>query len=184
MQHRHYGRCADSRAQQNCRILAGSQSEAAARRADIHHVAFSRPVAEKGTANPVQFTLHADAEMVSRRQIGQRIAAKNGWFAWIDEQSQNNKLTRLENRKRLSVARNQDKGSHAIAFSPDMRDSHLFETGPCWSLLLICEPGIPQNGFCTRLLYEYRLERRLPTLAQCRNPKRTFQLFARVSWQI
>src|SRR3954453_4105669 len=85
VQHRHYRRCAHSRAQQNYRVMAGSQSEAAARCADIYHVAFSRPVAEKRTANPVQFTLHADAEMVSRRRIGQRIAAKNGWFVWFDE---------------------------------------------------------------------------------------------------
>src|SRR5690349_2153269 len=89
VQHRHYGRCTHSRAQQNCRVLAGSQSEAAARRADVYHVAFSRPAAEKRAANPIHFTLHADTKMVSRRKIGQRIAAKNGWFAWIDEQSQN-----------------------------------------------------------------------------------------------
>ena len=31
---------------------------------------------------------------------------------------------------------------------------------------------------------EYRLKGRLPTFAKCRNPKRSFQLFARMSWQI
>src|SRR5580692_11731721 len=122
--------------------------------------------------------------MVGCRQIRQRIAAKNRRFARIDEQPQNNKLTRLADRKRLAVDWVQNEGSYAIAFLINIRDSHLSKSGPCWCLFLIREARISLDGFRARLLREYRLKRRLPTLAKCRNPSRSLQLFARMSWQI
>ncbi|MGB9032335.1 MAG: hypothetical protein WCC27_19575, partial [Acidobacteriaceae bacterium] len=98
VQHRHHRRCTHSSAQQNHRILAGTQSKASSRRANIQYRAFLRTVAQEGTSDPIQFALDADAEMVGCGQIRQRIAAKDGLFARIDEQPQNDKLPRLEDR--------------------------------------------------------------------------------------
>src|SRR5512147_1502051 len=133
-------------------------------------------VAQKRTSNPIRFTLDADAEVIDSGQVGQRIAAKNRRFIRSHLQPQDNKLTRLGDWKRLSVDRHQNERGHAIAFLADMRDSHPFESGPCWRLLLICEPGIPFHGFCRRLLFEHRLERTLPALAECWDPECAFHL--------
>ena len=122
--------------------------------------------------------------MIGCGQIRQRIAAKNGRFARIDEQPQNHKLTSLEDRKRLPIDWSQNEGSYAIAFLINLRDSHLSKSGPCWRLFLIRESRISLDGFRARLLREYRLKGRLPALAKCRNPQRSFQLFARMSWQV
>src|SRR5271154_5193174 len=122
--------------------------------------------------------------MIGCRQIRQRIAAKNRGFARIDEQAQNDKLTGLADRKRLPIDWFQNEGSYAIAFLFNIRDSHLSKSGPCWRLFLIRESRISLDGFRARLLREYRLKRRLPTLAKCRNPQRALQLLAGMSWQI
>ena len=122
--------------------------------------------------------------MVGRRQIRQRIAAKNRRFARIDEQPQNHKLTCLEDRKRLPIDWRQNEGSYAIAFLMNTRDSHLSKAGPCWRLFLIGESRISHRGFGAQILLEHCLERTLPTLAQCRNPQRALQLLAGMSWQI
>src|SRR5271157_4430734 len=122
--------------------------------------------------------------MIGRGQIGQRIAAKNGRFARIDEQPQNHKLTCREDRKRLPIARCQNEGSYAIAFLVDTRDSHLSKSGPCWCLFLIRESRISHRSFGAQVLLEHRLERTLPTLAKCGNPERSLQLLAGMSWQI
>jgi len=84
----------------------------------------------------------------------------------------------------LSIDRHENEGSDAIAFLTNLRNSHLSKSGPCWSLLLICESWIPRDGFRARLLVEYRLEGRLPTLAKCRNLERSLKVLARMSWQI
>src|SRR5271155_5489240 len=106
--------------------------------------------------------------MIGYRQIRQRIAAKNRWFVRIDEQPQDDKLTCLEDRKRLPIDRRQNEGSYVVAFLMNIRDSHLSKAGPCRSLLLIGESRIPRRSFGA-LLLEHCLERTLPTLAECRN---------------
>src|SRR5450755_1507576 len=108
--------------------------------------------------------------MIGCGQIRQRIAAKNGRFARFDEQPQNHKLTCLEDRKTLPIDWLQNEGSYAIAFLINIRDSHLSKSGPCWCLSLIRESSISITGFRARLLREYRLKGRLPTLAECGNP--------------
>src|SRR5580693_4423972 len=122
--------------------------------------------------------------MIGSGQIRQRIAAKNGRFARIDEQPQNHKLTCLEERKRLPVDRRQNEGSYVIAFLMDTRDSHLSKAEPCWRLFLICQSRIPHRSFGAQVLLEHCLERTLPTPAKCRNPQRALQLLAGMPWQI
>src|ERR1700683_3153820 len=122
--------------------------------------------------------------MVGCRQIRQRIAAKNRGFVRVEMQAQNNKLTRLEDRKMLPVDRRQKEGSYVLAFLMDTRDSQLSKSWPCWCLFLIGESRIPPRSFGAQVLLEHCLERTLPTLAKCRNLQRAFQLFARMSWQI
>src|SRR5580704_15636810 len=122
--------------------------------------------------------------MIGSGQIRQRIAAKDRRFARIDEQSQDDKLTSLEERKRLPIDRRQNEGSYVIAFLMDTRDSHLSKSGPCWCLFLIAESRIPHRSFRAQVLLEHCLERTLPTLAKCRNPQRALQLLAGMSWQI
>jgi hypothetical protein len=68
--------------------------------------------------------------MIGSGQIRQRIAAKNRRFVRVEMQSQNNKLTRLEDRRMLLVDRRQNEGSYVIAFLMDTRDSHLSKSGP------------------------------------------------------
>src|SRR5580704_6009619 len=109
--------------------------------------------------------------MVCCRQIRQRIAAKNRRFAWIDEQPQNHKFTRMGERKRLPIDWRQNEGSYAIAFLINIRDSHLSKAGPCWLLFLIRESRIPRRSFGAQVLLEHCLERTLPILAKCRNPQ-------------
>src|SRR4029077_16120907 len=104
--------------------------------------------------------------MIGSWQVRQRIAAQNRRFVRIDKQSQDNKLTRAEDRKGLPVDWPQKEGSDAIAFLTNLPDSHLSKSGPCWSLLFICESRIPRHGLRARLLLEYRLERTLPALAK------------------
>src|SRR5580704_9163835 len=104
--------------------------------------------------------------MIGCGQIRQRIAAKNRRFARIDEQPQNHKLTCLEDRKILPVDRRQNEGSYALAFLINIRDSHLSKSGPGWCLFLIRESRISLDGLRARLLREYRLKGRLPTLAK------------------
>jgi len=99
-------------------------------------------------------------------------------------QAQNNKLTRLEERKRLPIDWLQNEGSYAIALLINIRDSHLSKAGPCWRLFLICESRISQCSFGAQVLLEHCLERTLPTLAKCRNPQRALQLLAGTAWQI
>src|SRR4051794_38797034 len=108
--------------------------------------------------------------MVGCGQIRQRIAAKNRRFAGIKMQTQNNKLTRMEESKRLPIDRRQTEGSYAIALLINMLDSHLPEAGPCWHWFLIGETRIPHHRFGGQVLLQHRLERTLPTFAQCRNP--------------
>ena len=122
--------------------------------------------------------------MAGCRQIGQRIAAKNRRFARIDGQPQDNKLSRLEERKRLPIDWRQSEGSYAVAFLVNTRDSHLSKAGPCWRLFLIGESRIPHRSFGAQVLLEHCLERTLPTLAECGNPQRVLQLLAGMSWQI
>src|SRR5580698_11070766 len=122
--------------------------------------------------------------MVGYRQIRQRIAAKNRRFVRVEMQAQNNKLTRLEDRKRLPIDWPQNEGSYAIAFLMNIRDSHLSKSGPCWCLFLIGESRIPHRSFGVQVLLEHCLERTLPTLAQRRNLQRALQLLAGMSWQI
>src|ERR1700675_4208403 len=122
--------------------------------------------------------------MVSRRQIEQGIAAKDRYFVRIDEQSQNHKLTCLEDRQRLPIDRGQYEGSYVVAFLMNARDLHLPKAGPCWCLFLICESGIPRASFGAQILLEHCVERTLPTLAKCRNPERALQFFAGMSRQI
>src|ERR1700686_4063021 len=122
--------------------------------------------------------------MVGCREIRQRIAAKNRRFVRVEMQAQNDKLTRLAERKKLPIDWLQNEGSHAIAFLTDLRNSHLSKSGPRRSLLLIRESRIPRHSFGARILLEHRLERTLPTLAKCRNPQRALQLLAGMSWQI
>src|SRR5580700_3370038 len=108
--------------------------------------------------------------MVGSRQIRQRIAAKNGRFARIDEQPQDDKLTCLEDWKRLPLDRRQNKRSYAFALLMNDRDSHLSKAGPCWCLFLIRESWIPRRGFGAQVLLEHCLERTPPALAKRRNP--------------
>src|SRR5580658_785694 len=122
--------------------------------------------------------------MIGGGQIRQRIAAKNGPFARIDEQPQNHKLTCLADRKRLPIDWPQNEGSYAIAFLLDTRDSHLSKSEPCWCLFLIRESRISHRSFGAQVLLEHCLERTLPTLAKRRNPQRALQLLAGMSWQI
>src|ERR1700686_346501 len=122
--------------------------------------------------------------MVGCREIRQRIAAKNRRFVRVEMQAQNDKLTRLAERKKLPIDWLQNEGSHAIAFLTDLRNSHLSKSGPRRSLLLIRESRIPRHSFGARILLEHRLERTLPTLAKCRNLQRALQLLAGMSWQI
>src|SRR5271165_3378 len=122
--------------------------------------------------------------MIGCRQIRQRIAAKNRRFVRVEMQAQNNKLTRLEERKRLPIEWRQNEGSHAIAFLVNIRDPHLSKAGPCWRLFLIGEPRIPRRSFGAQVLLEHCLERTLPTLAKCGNLQRALQLLAGMSWQI
>src|SRR5271169_3353556 len=126
--------------------------------------------------------------MIGCRQIRQRIAAKNRRFARIlvriNEQPQNHKLTCLADRKRLPIDWLQNEGSYVIAFLINIRDSHLSKAGPCWWLFLIGESRIPHRSFGAQVLLEHCMERTLPTLAKRRNPQRSFQLLAGMSWQI
>src|SRR5580700_4002079 len=107
--------------------------------------------------------------MIGSGKIRQRIAAKNRRFSRIDEQPQNHKLTCLEDRKRSSIDRRQNEGTHAIAFLMNIRDSHVSKSGPRWCLFLISESRISLGGFWARLLREYCLKGRLPTHAKRRN---------------
>src|SRR6185437_6431472 len=107
--------------------------------------------------------------MVGCRQIRQRIAAKNCRLVRVQMQPQNNKLTCLEERKALPIDWRQNEGSYAIAFLINIRDSHLSKSGPCGCLLFIGESRVPNRSFGTRVLLQHRLERTLPTLAECRN---------------
>ena len=116
--------------------------------------------------------------MIGSGQIRQRIAAKNRRFARIDEQPHDNKLTRLEARKRFPIDRLQNEGSYALAFLMDIRDSHLSKSRPCWRLFLMGESRIPRRSFGAQVLLEHCLERTLPTLAECGNPQRSLQLLA------
>src|SRR5580700_5398899 len=99
--------------------------------------------------------------MIGGGQIRQRIAAENGRLARIDEQSQNHKLTCLEDRKMLPVDRRQYEGSYVIAFLLDTRDSHLSKSGPRRCLFLIGESRIPHRTFGAQVLLEHCLERTL-----------------------
>src|ERR1700685_1607950 len=116
--------------------------------------------------------------MVGCRQIRQRIAAKNRRFARIDEQSQNNKLTRLEDRKKLLIDWRQNEGSYAIAFLINIRDSHLSKAGPCWCLFLVGESRIPRRSLGAQVLLQHCLERALPTFAKRGNLQGALQLLA------
>src|ERR1700678_595921 len=121
--------------------------------------------------------------MVGGRQIRQRITAKNRRFAGVDEQPQDDKLTCLADRKKLSIDRRQNEGSYAIAFLVDTRDPHLSKAGPCWCMFLIRESRIPRS--CgTQVLLEHCFERTLPPLAKRRNLQRALQLLGGMSWQI
>src|SRR5271167_117779 len=100
--------------------------------------------------------------MIGCGQIRQRIAAKNGRFARIDDQPQDDKLTCLEDRKRLPIDWLQNEGSYAIALLISIRDSHLSKPGPCRCLFLICESRIPHRSFGAQILLEHCLERTLP----------------------
>ena len=71
MQHRHYGRRTDARAQQDNRVVARAQSKASAGCADIEDVTFLHTSAQKRTSNPIRFALNADAETVGSGQVGQ-----------------------------------------------------------------------------------------------------------------
>src|ERR1700722_12534796 len=122
--------------------------------------------------------------MIGCRQIRQRIAAKNWRFARIDEQPQDDKLTRLANSKRLPIVWLQNEGTYVIAFLSNIRDSHLSKAGPRWRLFLIGESRISHCRFGVQILLEHCLERTLPTLAQCRNLQRALELLAGMSWQI
>src|ERR1700733_1443857 len=122
--------------------------------------------------------------MIGCREIRQRIAAKNRRFVRVEMQAQNDKLTRLADRKKLPIDWLQNEGSHAIAFLTDLRNSHLSKSGPRRRLLLIRESRIPCHSFGARILLEHRQERILPTLAKCRNLQRALQLLAGMSWQI
>src|SRR5271170_6495715 len=122
--------------------------------------------------------------MIGYGQIRQRIAAKNGRFARIDEQPQNYKLACLENRKRLPIDWRQNEGSYAIAFLINISDSHLSKAGPCRRLFLICKSRIPLRSFGAQVLLEHCLERTLPTLAKRRNLQHALQLLAGMSRQI
>src|SRR6202162_701514 len=122
--------------------------------------------------------------MIGSGQIRQRIAAKNRRFVRVDEQPQDDKLTCLEDRKRLPIDWLQNEGSYLIAFLEDICDSHLSKAGPCRCLFLIGESWIPHCSFRAQVLLEHCLERTLPTLAKCRNPQRALQLLAGMSWQI
>src|ERR1700690_155162 len=99
-------------------------------------------------------------------------------------QAQDNKLTRLEKRKRLPIDWRQNERGYASAFFMNIRDSQLSKAGPCWWLFLIRESRIPHRSFGAQVLLEHCLERTLPTLAKRRNLQRSFQLFARMTWQI
>src|SRR5436305_13037724 len=81
VEHRHHGRCAHSSAQQNHGILAGTQGKATSRRTNIQYSVYLSTAAQKGTPDPIQFPFDADAQVVGRRQIRQRIAAKDWRFA-------------------------------------------------------------------------------------------------------
>ncbi len=72
-------------------------------------------------------------------------------------QAQNNKLTRLEERKRLPIDWRHE-GSYAIAFLMNIRDSQLTKAGPSWCLFLIGESRIPHRSFGARSLLEHCLE--------------------------
>src|SRR5579863_1818887 len=122
--------------------------------------------------------------MIGCRQITQRIAAKNRRFAGIDEQPQDDKLTCLEERKRLPIDWRQNEGSYAGGFFMNIRDSHLSKAGPSWRLFLIRESRIPRRSLGAQVLLEHCLERTLPTLAERGNPQRALQLLARMSRQI
>src|ERR1700687_5335711 len=90
----------------------------------------------------------------------------------------------MAERKSPPIDRRQNEGSYVIAFLMDTCDSHLSKARPCWCLFLICESRIPHRSFGAKVLLQHCLERALPTLAQCRNPQRSLQLFAGMSWQI
>src|SRR5208337_1958277 len=66
----------------------------------------------------------------------------------------------------------------------NIRDSHLSKARPSWCLFLIRKSKISFDEFRARLLREYRLKGTVPTFAKCRNPQRSFQLFAGMSRQI
>src|SRR5579863_3383160 len=122
--------------------------------------------------------------MIGRGQIRQRIAAKNGGFVRLEMQAQNHKLTRPADGKKLPIDWLQKEGNYAIAFLMGIRDSHLSKSGPCRCLFLIRESRISRRSFGTQVLLKHSLERTLPTLAERRNPQRSFQLFSRMSRQI
>src|SRR5271170_7278430 len=104
--------------------------------------------------------------MIGCRQIRQRIAAKNRRLARVEMQPQDDKLTCLADRKRLPVARHQNKGSYVIAFLTNLGNSHLSKSLPRWSLLLIRESRVPCRTIGAQVLLEHCLERTLPTLAK------------------
>src|SRR5678815_1733244 len=94
---------------------------------------------------------------------------RDRWFVRVEMQAQNNKLTRLGDRKSLPIDWLQDEGSYAIAFLVNARDPHLSKAGPCRRLFLNREASI-SRGCRARFLLEHGLKRRLPTWAKCGNP--------------
>src|SRR5215472_1863881 len=132
----------------------------------------------------MRFALYADAEVIGFGRIRQRVAVQNRRFTRIHLQPENQKLTRPEKGESFSLARDQGERRHAIAFLADTGNSHLFESGPGWSLLFIRESWIALHGSRARLLFEHRQERTLPALAEGRNLECSFQLFGRMPWQI
>src|SRR5262249_47389940 len=97
-------------------------------------------------------------EVIGRWPLRQRIAAKHRGFFLPDMQPQDHKLTRLKERKTLSVDRDENEGSHVLALFKNLRDPHLFEPGPSWVFFLICESRIPLYLFRARRLFEHCLE--------------------------
>ena len=143
VQHRHHRSRAHTSAQENHRTLAWTQSKASPGCTHIQCVAFSHAIAQKRTSNPVQFALDADAEMIRCRQIRQRIAPKNRWFVRVEMQAQNNKLTRLEDGKRLPIDWPQNEGSYAIAFLLICATRICLKPGHAGACSSLASPGFP-----------------------------------------
>ena len=74
MQHREHGRRADSRAQEHHRAVARLQGEAAARLADVEHVAGSNAAVQVAPRGAVRLHLDADAILLVGERSGERIA--------------------------------------------------------------------------------------------------------------